>query len=98
MILTVATQAAGVGVLLRHRLEANNLGHIAAALYVRGPGTVTGLAAVPVVQGGLEVGGILEVLLIQVFVAGHANIYPNVLPRLLGRRCNSFFLWACQQS
>jgi hypothetical protein len=53
---------------------------------------------VPVVQGGLEVGGILEVLLIQVFVAGHANIYPNVLPRLLGRRCNSFFLWACQQS
>jgi hypothetical protein len=48
-------------------------------------------------QGGLEVGGILEVLLVQVFVAGLANIYPNVLARLLGRRRNIFFLRACKQ-
>jgi hypothetical protein len=97
MIFTVATQAAGVGVLLRHRLEANNLGHIAAALYVRGSGTVTGLAAVTVMQGGLEVRCVFEVLLVQVFVAGLANIYPNVLARLLGSGRNIFFLRACKQ-
>jgi len=97
MIFTVATQAAGVGVLLRHRLEANDLCHISAALYVRGPGTVTGLAAMTVVQGGLEVGCVLEVFLVQVFVAGLANIYPNVLPRLLGRRRSIFFLRACKK-
>jgi hypothetical protein len=98
MIFTVATQAAGVGVLLRHRLEANDFGYVPAALNVRRSGTVTGLAAVPVVQGGLEVGGILEVLLVQVFVAGLANIYPNVLSCLLGRMRNIFFLRARKQS
>jgi hypothetical protein len=98
MTIAVATQAAGIGVLLRHRLEADNLGHIAPAFYVRGPGTVTGLAAMTVVQGGLEVGCVLEVFLIQVFVAGLANIYPNVLPRLLGRRHSICFLRACKQS
>jgi hypothetical protein len=94
MIFTVATQAARVGVLRRHRLEANDLGHVPPAFHVCGPGTVTGLAAVTVVQRRLEVRRVFEVLFVQVFVAGLANVYPNVLSRLLGSRRSMFFLRA----
>jgi len=94
VILTVTTQAAGVGVLLRHRLETNDLGHIPAAFNMRGSGTVTGFAAVTVVQRRLEVGCILELRLVQVFVAGLAGIDTNVLPCPLVGRCGVFFLRA----
>ena len=74
VLFTVAAQATGVGILLRHRLEADNLGHIPAAFHVGGSGTVTGLATVPVLQSGLEMGSVFEVLLVQVLVAGLAGI------------------------
>ena len=82
MIFTVATQAAGVGVLLRHRLEANDLGHIPAAFYVGGPGTVTGFATMSVFEGGLKVGCVLEVLFVELFMTGLAGVNANILPCL----------------
>ena len=94
MLFTVATQALRARILLRHRREANDLGHVPTALDVRGSGTVTGFAAMSIAQGGLEVWGVFEVLLVQVLVAGLAGVNTNVLPcPLLGRR-GVFFLLA----
>src|SRR5580765_4282415 len=94
MTFTVATQAAGVGVLLRHRLEANDLGYIPAAFHVGSSWTVTGFAAVPVFQGGLEVWSVFEVLLVQLLVAGLTGINTNVLRCPLVGRCGILFLLA----
>jgi hypothetical protein len=94
VILTVATQATGIRILLRHRLETNNLGYVAAAFHVGGSRTMTGFAAVPILQGSLEVWSVFEIFLVQVFVAGLAGINTSVLPcSLLGRR-GVFFLRA----
>jgi hypothetical protein len=92
MTLTVATQAAGVGVLLRYRLEANDLGYIPAALHMRRSGTVTGFAAVTVVKRRLEVRRFFEVIFVQVFVTGLASVNTNVLPCLFRGRRNVLFL------
>jgi len=59
-----------------------------------GTWTVTGFAAVPVQQGGLEVRSIFEVLLVQVLVAGLAGISANVLPCSLFGRFGILFLLA----
>ncbi len=91
MFFTMATQAAGVGVLLRHRRETNNLGHIPAAFYVSGSGAVTGFAAVPVMQRSLEMRRVFEVLLVQVFMTGFADVHSEVLGCFLrGRRAAVF--------
>jgi hypothetical protein len=83
MFCPVAAQATGIGILFRHRLETNDLAHIAAALYVRRPGTVTGLTTVSVVQGGLEVRCIFEVLFVKVLMTGFANVHSDILVCLL---------------
>jgi len=90
MFCTVAGQAKGIGILFRHRLETNDLAHIAAALYVRGSGTVTGLTTVSVVQGGLEMRCVFEVLFVKVFMTGFADVHSDILVCLLlggGGRC-----------
>ena len=78
MFCTVATQATGIGILLRHRLEANDLGHIPAAFYVRGSGTVTRLTTVSVVQRSLEMLCVLEVLFIELFMTGFASVDSDI--------------------
>jgi hypothetical protein len=83
MFCTVATQATGIGILLRHRLEANDLGNIPAAFYVGGSGTVTGLTTVSVVQCSCEMSCVLEVLFVELFMAGLASVDSDVLRRLL---------------
>jgi hypothetical protein len=74
-----------VYVLLGHRLEADDFGDVPPALHVRGSGAMTRLAAVSVVQSSLEVGSLLELLLIKVFVTGFTNIAPNIF--------RQFILW-----
>jgi hypothetical protein len=94
VILTVTTQAAGVRILLRHRLETNDLGYVPSAFHVGGSRTMTGFAAVPIVQGGLEVWSVFEIVLVQVLMAGLAGINTHILPRRLVGRCSVFFLRA----
>jgi hypothetical protein len=89
---TVAAQATGIGILFRHRLETNDLAHIAGALYVRGSGTVTGLTTVSVVQGGLEMRRAFEVLFVKVFMTGFADVDSDVLVCLLLARGAAVFL------
>jgi hypothetical protein len=79
----VAAQATGIGILLRHRLEANDLRNIPAAFYVRGSGTVTGLTTVPVVQRGLEMRSVLEVLFVELFMTGFASVDSGIFRCLL---------------
>src|SRR5436309_1741269 len=84
MLCSVATQATGVGIVLRHLLEANDLGHIPTAFYVRGSGTVTGLTTVFVMQSCLEMRCILEVLFVELFMTGLASVDSNILRGLRG--------------
>src|SRR3984893_19280827 len=85
MFCTVATQATAIGILLRHRLEANDLGYIPAAFYVRGSGTVTGLTTVSVVQRSFEMRCVFEVLFVEIFMTGLASVDSDILRcRLLG--------------
>ncbi len=79
MFCRVATQATGIGILLRHRLEANDLGHIPAAFYVGGSGTVAGLTTMSVVQRCLEMRCVLEVLFVEIFMTGLARVRSNIL-------------------
>jgi hypothetical protein len=88
----VAAQATGIGILLRHRLEANDLGHIPAAFYVRGSGTVTRLTTVSVVQRCLEMRRILEVLFVELFMTGLASVDSDILRCLLLGGSAAFFL------
>ena len=85
MTLTVATQATGIGILLRHRLEANYFGHIPAAFYMGGSGTVAGFTTMSVVQRSLEMRCILEVLFVELFMTGLASVNANILPCLFRR-------------
>jgi hypothetical protein len=55
---------------------------------------MTGFAAVPIVQGGLEVWSVFEIVLVQVLMAGLAGINTHILPRRLVGRCSVFFLRA----
>jgi hypothetical protein len=85
MLFTVTTQATGVGILLRHRREADDLGHVPAAFYVRGSGAVTGLTSVPVVERRFEMRCVFEVFLVQVLVTGLTSVNSDILGlRLLG--------------
>jgi hypothetical protein len=92
MFCTVATQATGIGILFRHRLETNDLAHIAAAFHVRGSGTVTGLTTVSVVQRCLEMRCGFEVLFVQVFMTGLASVNSDILRCPLLRRDTAAFL------
>jgi hypothetical protein len=83
MFCTVATQATGIGILLRHLLEANDLGHISAAFYMSGSGTVTGLTTVSVMQSCLEMRCVLEVLFVELFMTGLASVDSGILGCLL---------------
>lgn len=78
VLFAVATQATSAGFLPRKVLETDNLGDIATALYMFRSGAVTGFAAVPTLQGGLEVRRGLEVIFVEIFVARLASIYPGV--------------------
>ena len=92
MFCTVATQATGIGILFRQRLEANDLGHVSAAFYVRGSGTVTRLTTVSIVQRCLEMRGVLEVLFVELFMTGLASVDSDVLRCLLPGGSASRFL------
>jgi hypothetical protein len=91
MLFTVATQATGVGIFFRHRFKTNDLGHIPAAFYVRGPGTVTRLTTVSV-QRGLEMSRVFEVVFVQVFMTGLTSGKSDVLVCLLLGRSAAVFL------
>jgi hypothetical protein len=83
MFCAMAAQATGIGVLLGHRLEANNFGYIPAAFHVRGSGTVTGLTTVSVVQRSLEMRCVFKVLFIELFMTGLARVDSDILRCLL---------------
>jgi hypothetical protein len=83
MFCAVTAQAAGIGILIRHRLEADDLGHIPAAFYVRGSGTMAGFATMSVVQRSLEMSRVFEVLFVQVLMAGLANVNSDILACVL---------------
>ena len=65
-------------ILRRHILEADNFGDIAAALHVGGSGAVTGFAPVSVPGRRLEVWGMFELVLVNLFVARLAGVTSNV--------------------
>jgi hypothetical protein len=92
MFCTVATQATGIGILFRHRLETNDLAHIPAAFYVRGSGTVTGLTTVSVVQRSFEMRCVFEVLFVQIFMTGLASVDSDILRCLLLGGSGALFL------
>jgi len=92
MLCTVAAQTTGVGILLRHRREADDLGNISSTFYVRGSGTVTGLTTVSVVQGGLEMRCVFEVLFVKVLMTGLADVHSDILVCLLLGRWGAVFL------
>ena len=79
MFLTVTTQAVRIRVLPRHRFKTDDPAYIPAAFDMRGAGTMTGLATVPVVHSGLEVWSPFELVRVQILVAGLAGIAPNIL-------------------
>jgi len=78
MVFAMTAQAMRVNVLFRHRFEADDFGDIPTALHVRRSGTVTRFAAVSVVQRSFEMGRVLELLLVEVFVTALANIAANI--------------------
>src|SRR5579872_936597 len=92
MFCAMAAQATGIGVLLGHRLEANDLGYIAAAFHVRGSGTMTGLTTMFILQRSLEMRCILEVLFVELFVTGLASVDSDILRCLLLGGSVAFFL------
>jgi hypothetical protein len=93
VLFTVTTQATGVGILLRHRRKANDLGNIPSAFYVRGSGTVTRLTTVSVVQRSFEMRCALEVIFVQLFMTGLASVNSNILSCfLLGGSLNCYLL------
>jgi hypothetical protein len=87
MAITVASQATITGLLTRQRFETNDLANVPATFHMLGSGTVTGLAAVPVLKGGLEMRRVFKILFVKVLVTPHAGIRPNVLGGFVaGRR------------
>jgi len=84
MLCSVATQATGVGVLLRHRRKADDFGNIPTAFYVRRSRTVTGFTSVSVVQRSFEMRGVLEVIFVELFMTGLAGVDPDILRGLGG--------------
>ena len=92
MLCSVASQATRIGILLRHLLEANNLGHISAAFYMRGSGTVTGLTTVSVMKSCLEMRCVLEVLFVELLMTGLASVDSDIL-RCLLLGGSALFLW-----
>jgi hypothetical protein len=92
VVRTVATQALCIHLRFRHCLEADDLGDVPSPRHVRRAGTVTGLAAMPVLQSGFEMGSTFELVLVNVFVTGFANVTTDVLCRLVLRWHDVFFL------
>src|SRR5579864_3242581 len=92
MFCAMAAQATGIGVLLGHRLEANNFGYIPAAFYVRGSGTVTGLTTVSIVQRSFEMRCVFEILFVQIFMTGLASVDSDILRCLLLGGSGALFL------
>jgi hypothetical protein len=72
--LRMTAQATRVNVRCSHSFKAGDLGDVAAALYVGGPGAMTRLTALSVFEGCLEVRSRFEVLLVKIFVASLAHI------------------------
>jgi hypothetical protein len=56
---------------------------------------MTRFAAMPVLQGGLEMGRGLEVLFVQILVTRLANVRPDVLRLFVVVRCSVLSLTAC---
>ena len=77
--LRMTAQATRVNVRCSHSFKAGDLGDVAAALYVGGPGAMTRLTALSVFEGCLEVRSRFEVLLVKIFVTRLADIPANVL-------------------
>jgi hypothetical protein len=92
VVCAVTTQAMRIHVLFRHCLEADDLGDVPSPRYVRRARTMTGLAAMPVVQSGFEMGSAFEFVLVKVFVTGFANVTTNVRCRLVLRWYDVLFL------
>ena len=79
VFLAVAAQAAAAGFLAGKILEGNDFGHVATAGNMLGTGAVAGLATVAALQRGLEMRGVLEGILVDVFVAGFAGVGAHIL-------------------
>ena len=78
---SVTTQAAFIDFLLRQRFETDDLADIASAVDVLGSGTMTGFAAVFIMQCGLKVRSSLKVFLIEVFVTSFTGIGADIFRR-----------------
>jgi hypothetical protein len=92
VLFAVATEATSAGFLLRQVLEADDLGDVATTLYMFRSGTVTGFAAVLILQGRFEMRRGLKVLFVQIFMARLAGIDPDVLSSPLGGWCDILLL------
>ena len=80
--LAVALQTALAGFGARQVGEADDFGFVAAARHMFRARTMTGFASVAVFLGGLEMGCALELFLVDVFMAGQANVRAGVLRRV----------------
>lgn len=92
MFLSVTSQAVRVRIFSRHGLKTDDLTHVSTAFYMCGTGTVTGLAAMPISQGGLEMWSPLKLVCVQILVACLAGIAPHICCRLILRRTSSLLL------
>jgi len=84
-IFAVTTQAVLVDFLFGQGGKADDLAHVPAALHVLGTGAVTRLATVSTLERRFEVRGFFKVLLVEVLVAGLADVDSNVLSACFGR-------------
>ena len=92
VLLTVATEASGAGLLPRQGLEADDLRDISAPFNVLRARPMARFAPVPILQGGLEMRSALEILLVEIFVAGFAGFGAQVVGRLILRRSTLILL------
>jgi hypothetical protein len=92
--ITVAGEAAIGGLLLWQLAEPDDLADVSAAFYMRRTGTMTRLAAVPILQGGLEMRCIFEIVFENGVVARRARIRSKVFGRFLAGRYGILLLLA----
>ena len=79
MFFAMTTQAARVDILSRHRFKTDDFANVASALYMRGAGTVAGLAAVTVLESSFEVWSLFELILVEIFMTCFAGIAAYIL-------------------
>src|SRR5215471_4038310 len=80
-VVAVATQTSCGRLPRRQCRETNDLGDVAAALHVLRSRAVAGFATVSSLKRGLKVGSQFEVFLVDLLVAGLADVSTDVLRR-----------------